>query len=270
MIIDSLFRSIALTVKRIFLTETVIATVIVANSVLLFVMGFDEVRNDLVLDFIDHTFTVFFVFEVLVKVRDRSWKGYIAEAGNKFDFFLVAISVPSLVEIFVILPDVSYLLAFRLLRVIRILRFLRFIPNLNKMLEGIKRAFKASVFVILALFIYNVLLAILSNHLFKDAAPQYFGNPFISLYSIFQIFTLEAWNEIPDAIIAHEHTVGWLAGFARFYFLLIVLSGGILGFSLVNAIFVDEMTMDNNKELEEKIDALNKKVDRLLNNQGGG
>ncbi len=252
------------------MTEKVVASVIIANSMLLFIMGFDEVQNDHILDFIDHSFTVFFVIEVFVKVHNKSWKGYIADAGNKFDFFLVAISVPSLVEIFVVLPDVSYLLAFRLLRVIRILRFLRFIPNLDKMLEGIKRAFKASVFVMLALFIYNVLIAILSNHLFKNAAPEYFGDPVISLYSIFQIFTIEGWNEIPEAIIAHEHTTGWLANFARFYFLIIVLTGGILGFSLVNAIFVDEMTMDNNKELEEKIDLLNKKVDKLIKNQDGG
>ena len=242
---------------------------IVANSLLLFLMGFEEVRNDLILDFMDHSFTIFFVIEVLVKARDQSWRGYISDGGNKFDFFLVAISAPSLVEIFIILPDVSYLLAFRLLRVIRILRFLRFIPNLSKMLEGISRAFKASVFVMLALFIFNVLLAILSNHIFKDAAPEYFGNPLISLYSIFQIFTLEGWYEIPDAIVANVATGSWLAGFARLYFPLITLSGGILGFSIVNAIFVDEMTMDNNAELENKIDALNKKVDRLLKNQGG-
>ncbi|NNE56388.1 MAG: ion transporter, partial [Flavobacteriales bacterium] len=39
--------------------------------------------------------------------------------------------------------------------------------------------------------------------------------------------------------------------------------------SLVNAIFVDEMTMDNNKELENKIDELNRKVDALLKERGG-
>ena len=227
-------------------------------------MGFDEVSNDQVLDFIDHSFTVFFILEVLVKVYDKSWKGYIGNAGNKFDFFLVAISVPSLIEVFVTIPDLSYLLIFRLLRVLRILRFMRFIPNLNKMLEGIRRAFKASVFVMVALLIYNVLLAILSNHLFKHHAPEYFGSPFISLFSIFQIFSVEGWHEIPNAIVAHPDTTTWFAAFARIYFLLIVLTGGILGFSMVNAIFVDEMTMDNTRELEGKIDDLNRKVDQLL------
>jgi voltage-gated sodium channel len=264
LIIKSIFRSIALTIKSIFLTESVIAGVIIANSVILFVMGFDEVHDDRVLHFIDHSFTIFFIFEVLVKVHERSWNGYFEKAGNKFDFFLVAISVPSLIEVFVTIPDLSYLLVLRLLRVLRILRFLRFIPNLPKMLEGIRRAFKASVFVMIALLIYNVLLAILSNHLFKHYAPEHFGNPFISLFSIFQIFSVEGWNDIVFAITSNTDIAPWFGAFTRFYFVIVVLTGGMLGFSMVNAIFVDEMTMDNTRELEDKIDSLNRKVDKLL------
>ncbi len=267
--LKSLFRSLALTFKNLFLTESVVASVIVANSLLLFIMGYDEVHDEPILHTIDHAFTIFFLLEVLVKVRDKTWSGYIGNAGNKFDFILVAISLPSLMEIFIVLPDVSYLLVFRLLRVIRVLRFMRFIPNLGKMLLGIRRAFKASVFVIAALFIYNVLLGILSNHIFKAHAPELFGNPMISLYSIFRIFTVEGWHEVPEAIAASAGTGSAIASFARFYFLLVVLTGGILGFSLVNAIFVDEMTMDNNKELENKIDELNRKVDALLKEKGG-
>lgn len=245
------------------------ASVIIGNSLLLFIMGYDEIHDEPILHFIDHAFTVFFVIEVLVKVREKTWGGYISDAGNKFDFILVAISLPSLLEIFITLPDVSYLLVFRLLRVIRVLRFMRFIPNLGNMMEGIRRAFKASVFVIAALFIYNVLLGILSNHLFKNQAPELFGNPMISLYTVFRLFTVEGWNEVPEviAVAAGENTL--IASFARLFFLLVVLTGGMLGFSLVNAIFVDEMTMDNNKDLEGKIDELNQKVDALLKEKGG-
>ncbi len=240
------------------------AGVIIANSITLFVMGFDEVHEDTILVFIDHSFTFFFVFEIMVKVYNKSWKEYISHLGNKFDFFLVILSIPSLLEIFVVLPDVSYLLVFRLLRVLRILRFMRFIPNLSKMLEGIQRAFKASVFVMIALLIYNVLLGILSNHLFKAVAPEYFGDPLLSLYTIFQVFTVEGWHDIPEAIATNAGAGSAMAGFARVYFSIVLLTGGILGFSIMNAIFVDEMTMDNHKGMEKKIDDLNAKVERLL------
>jgi len=41
------------------------------------------------------------------------------------------------------------------------------------------------------------------------------------------------------------------------------LMGGIFGMSLANAVFVDEMTMDNNLELEQKIDRLQEQIQAL-------
>ena len=38
--------------------------------------------------------------------------------------------------------------------------------------------------------------------------------------------------------------------------MMCVMVGGILGLSLANAVFVDEMTIDNTRELEEKVDVL--------------
>jgi voltage-gated sodium channel len=48
------------------------------------------------------------------------------------------------------------------------------------------------------------------------------------------------------------------------YFIFVVISGGIFGLSLVNSIFVDAMVSDNNDELENKIDLLDQKIDKLL------
>lgn len=48
---------------------------------------------------------------------------------------------------------------------------------------------------------------------------------------------------------------------------MILITGGIFGLSLVNSIFVDAMVQDNNDELEKKVDLLNKKIDRLLDDK---
>ena len=121
--------------------------------------------------------------------------------------------------------------------------------------------------VILVLFFLNFMIALITCHFFREAAPQYFGNPLISCYSIFQMFTVEGWNDIPTAIIASEFgpKSDFLIGITRFYFVLVVLIGGIFGMSLANAIFVDEMTIDNNRELEEKIDRLQEQILELKN-----
>jgi len=249
---------------KIFTNEWLIITAILGNSILLFVLGYQEFRHDPILSIIDHGFTIFFILEVLVKVGLYGWKSYISDSWNKFDFILVAISIPSLFELVIHIPDISYLLVFRLLRVMRILRFMRFIPNISKMISGIVRAARASVFVFAALVIYNILLAVLSSHLFRSEAPELFGNPAISLYSIFQVFSLEGWNEIPSTIISNTDPDSMKPMFTRLFFFFVVLTGGIFGMSIMNAIFVDEMVMDNNDDLEKKVDELSSKLDQLL------
>ncbi|MFK7906638.1 MAG: hypothetical protein AB8B69_16020, partial [Chitinophagales bacterium] len=49
----------------------------------------------------------------------------------------------------------------------------------------------------------------------------------------------------------------------RLYFVFVVLTGGIFGLSITNAIFVDEMTIDNTVVLEEKIDKLQEQINKL-------
>ena len=165
-------------------------------------------------------------------------------------------------ENFVHLPDASWLLLFRLLRLIRLVRFLSFVPHLTLIIKGLKRALRASVFVFILIFGLNFLLGIFTCHLYGSVAPEFFGNPLISCYSIFQMFTVEGWNEIPQ-VIAERLDSRLFAGLARFYFVFVVLIGGILGMSLANAVFVDEMTMDNNDELEEKIDNLQAEIQEI-------
>ncbi|MEP0936868.1 MAG: ion transporter [Cyclobacteriaceae bacterium] len=256
-------------ILKIFMNEWLIIAAVLLNSVLIFVMGFENLHGNPFLSLFDHLFTLFFILEIIVKVAFNGWKSYINNSWNKFDFVLVAISIPSLFELLVHIPDMSYLLVFRLLRVLRILRFMRFIPNISHMIAGVVRAFRASIFVFVAIFIYNILLAVLSSHLFREASPEHFSNPLISLYSVFQVFTLEGWNEIPASIVADMDPKSWQAPLTRLFFVFVVLTGGIFGMSIVNAIFVDEMVQDNNDDLEDKIEALNNKIDILIAKSNG-
>jgi voltage-gated sodium channel len=120
--------------------------------------------------------------------------------------------------------------------------------------------------VLMALFCLDFMLALFSCHFYGDIAPEYFGNPLIAAYSIFQMFTIEGWNEISAVIGQHMADNGSgdiIIGFTKFFFVMIVLIGGIFGMSLANAIFVDEMTVDNNLELEKKIDVLQTQIEEL-------
>ncbi len=247
--------------KKLFLTDKVLFTAILINGIIIALTLFPRFANNHILEYIDYGFIIFFLIEMIVKIHHYSWKGYWSSWGNRFDASLVLMSFPSILALFFPVPNLSILLLFRLFRLARLFRLLRFIPHMDKLARGIFRALKASVLVMLSLLIFNIFLAIFSCYMFQNTAPEYFGDPLISAYSIFQIFTLEGWYEIADAVIEHSGPVA--AFMTRIYFILMVISGGIFGLSIANAVFVDEMTMDNNDDLEKKVDDLNAKLERI-------
>ena len=158
--------------------------------------------------------------------------------------------------------------SFMLLRLLRLMKLLKFIPNSDMLIQGIKRALKASVGVIMSLFILNLIFALGATILFKDieGAGVYFGDPLNSMYTMFKIFTVEGWYEVPDQLVQNiPDDSNWMIFLIRSYFIVSVGTGGLLGLSLANAIFVDEMTLDNNMKLEEMIEELTKEVRELKN-----
>ncbi len=248
--------------KRIFFSERAILLAIFINALIIFFLNFPAYEHNFFLIGLDHFFVLFFVLEAIVKIRVWSWKRYWSVLWNRFDFIVVFLSLPSLMMGFLDVPDTSALLALRLFRMVRLLRFFRFVPRLPQLLEGLMRALKSSVFVIAGFGLITFLLSLFTCALFRDVAPEYFGNPVISAFSVFQLFTIEGWNEIPRLIAERWNDPMW-AFFARLYFVLIVLSCGMFGMSFVTAIFVDEMTLDNNRDLEQKIDELSGQIHRL-------
>lgn len=251
--------------KKIFLNDKFILWLILINSVVIFLGGYAESFQDKHLLFlVDNFITFLFIFELVVKFGEYGITGYFRSNWNKLDFILILISVPALITFIFNIEnfDVSFLLIFRTLRVFKAFRFIKFIPGVNQLIAGVQRALKTSVFVFIGFIIYIFIIGILSFYLFKNTGSEYFENPMISLYSTFKIFTVEGWFEIPEQLTSDYPSLG--SFFIYLYFILVVLSGGILGLSLVNSIFVDAMVSDNNSDLEQKVDDLNKKITELL------
>jgi len=238
-------------------------TAIIINAVVIFALYFPECKGNWWLLAIDHAFILFFLVEVIVKLIVLKPKTYFAAGWNRFDFIIVLGSLPVFLEELFPVPEATGLLILlRLFRLVRLVRFLRFIPNIEQVMAGLGRALKASVFVLAALVFLNFILAIVTCHFYADAAPEYFGNPLVSIYSIFQMFTLEGWNDIPAAVVRNSDSPLTI-GLTRFYFAFVVVLGGIFGMSLANAVFIDEMMMDNNKVLEDKVDTLVEEIRAL-------
>ena len=257
--------------KKFFLSEKNMMIAIGLNAFIITLLYFPSIHSDKhvnnILVNIDHLFILLFVLEAVVKLRFYKSKAYFADKWNLFDFVIVLLSLPSLMTFvpFFVAHDYGILKVLRLFRMIRLIKLMKFVPRISMIMAGLGRALKASVFVILVLTFLNFMFALFTCHFFGEIAPEYFGNPGIAAYSIFQFFTVAGWNEIPASILSEYPDSYWLAGFTRFYFVIIVLTGGIFGMSLANAIFVDEMTMDNNQDLEKKIDGLYEEIKELKN-----
>lgn len=204
----------------------------------------------------------FYLLEALLKIFRFGWKGYWESGWNRFDFFVLLLSLPVLASPFLDLRQFAVATTLRLGRLFRLFRLLHFIPNRHHLADGVRRALKASIGVFLALGLVNVILAVGATMLFGNLAPEHFGDPATACYSIFKVFTVEGWYEIPE-LLGERAESPVMATVARLYFILCVSVGGILGLSIANAVFVDEMTMDNTNEIEEKIDALSDRLDEI-------
>jgi voltage-gated sodium channel len=228
----------------------------VLNAVVLFLDAFPSVhaRTEGALFAVDYGCMLFFVLEAVLKIRQAGFQVYWQNAWNKLDFVIVLSGLPLLVGPLVE-ANLSFFSIVLLGRFLRFLRVMRFIPNATEIWGGIIRALKASVGIFLVLFVLNLLLAMGANILFGEAAPEYFGNPLVSFYSLFKVFTIEGWYEIPERL-AEQGALGSMLGLLRLYFVVSVLIGGILGLSLANAIFVDEMTVDNTARVEALVQDL--------------
>lgn len=251
-----------------------VLSVIAFNALLQFLLAFPAIRagahGPLVV--LDLLCLAYFGCEQAAKIRILGWRGFWAKGINRFDFVLVALSVPGALLPQVAAEDASLLLVLRACRLLRFVRLLRFIPDSEHLMLGIRRALKASVGLLLALVLYNLLLSLAAVHLFGHLAPEHFGDPLRAMYALFKVFTVEGWFEIPDQVAAEAGP--WSAFGIRLFFVGAVLSGGLLGVTLATAVFVDEMVMDNNDDLERQVAALHAELREikqiLLERRGEG
>lgn len=250
--------------RRFFCNEHIMLVAIVLNTIIMFIGGFWPDSEWFELS--DSLFTLLFLMEAIVKISTDGWGKYWRCNWNRLDFIVIIIALPSLASPFIEHSmATNAVLALRSMRLFKSFKVLRFIPNIKKLLNGIKLASRASLLIFAAGIVILFIFSILSSAIFGSMAPEYFGNPAISVYSIFRLFSVEGWYELPDAI-ANNSSPAW-GVFARIYFSVLMFLGGIIGMSLITSIFVDTMAGDNNDEVLEKLDKIENEIKELKEKQ---
>jgi len=251
-------------VKRFFTNDLIMLVLVLINTGIIFICGFTPNQEETLL-IIDSLFTLLFLFEAIVKIHIHGFSNYISDGWNRFDFIIVLLALPSCINVFChVLPATNILLSLRTMRAFKSFRLLQFVPNIDNLLNGVKMAFKASLIVAIGLIVLLLVFSIITTFLFGSIAPEFFGNPALSVYSIFRLFTIEGWYEMPETIALNSGA--GMSVFAKIYFSILLFMGGIIGMSLVNSIFVDAMAADNNDEVLERLNQLEKKLDIMNEN----
>ena len=190
---------------------------------------------------------------------------FFRDGWNNFDFVIITIAW---------LPATGPLAVLRALRIMRVLRLLSVVPQMRSVIGALFRALPGmgSIVAVLALIFY--VAAVMATKLFGEAFPDWFGSIGASMYSLFQIMTLESWSMGIVRPVMDVYPGAW----AFFVPFIVVTSFSVL--NLFIALIVNSMQSlqaetkeslqaealvahDERERLLQRIDALGDEVRRL-------
>ncbi|MDN3645943.1 ion transporter [Pontixanthobacter aestiaquae] len=166
--------------------EWTITAVIVANAIVLGLETVPSIMRDYggLLLWLDQIAIAIFVIELLLKLFVYRFK-FFANGWNVFDLIIVGAAL---------VPASQQFSVLRALRILRALRLISVVPSMRKVIVGLFKAIPSIGTVIVMLLLLFYISAVMATKLFGEAFPDWFGNLGLSLYSLFQIMTLESWS----------------------------------------------------------------------------
>ena len=192
---------------------------------------------------LDDIVLAIFVVELLTKLFAFGWR-YFTNGWNVFDFIIVGIALA---------PASGDLTVLRALRILRVLRLVAIVPSMRKVVMALMAAIPgvSSVIALLALVYY--VFAVMVTKLYGKAFPDWFGTVGDSMYSLFQIMTLESWSMGIVRPVMEQFPGAWMV------FVPFILMTSFAVINLFIAVIVNAMTEQSQAEsaaLKEEMHAV--------------
>jgi len=153
---------------------------------------------------------------------------FFKSAWNVFDFVIVAIAL---------LPAGEGLSVLRALRILRALRLISMVPQMRLVVQALLGAIPAMGSVIALLSLVFYVAAVMATKLYGENFPEWFGTIGASLYTLFQIMTLESWSMGIVRPVMAQHPYAW----AFFVPFILIITFAVM--NLFIAIVVNSMTL---------------------------
>jgi voltage-gated sodium channel len=193
---------------------------------------------------IDRVILGIFVVELVLRIYAHGWR-FFRDPWGVFDFIIVGIALVPASEAFA---------ALRALRVLRVLRLVSGVPRLRRVVEALLRAVPGIGSIGLLLLLVFYVFAVIGTQLFGASFPAWFGTLGGSMYSLFQIMTLESWSMGIVRPVMEVYPYAW----AFFVPFIIVSSFTVL--NLFIAIIVDSMQTLHEIEEKHTVEAISQTV----------
>ncbi|MDP1692519.1 MAG: ion transporter [Burkholderiaceae bacterium] len=181
---------------------------------------------------LDKTILGVFVVEIALRLfahRRAFWR----DPWSVFDFAVVAIAL---------IPATGQLAVLRALRVLRVLRLLTLVPSMRRVVGALLGAVPGLASIALVLLIIYYVFAVIATNLFAAAYPEWFGHLGRSLYTLFQIMTLESWSMGIARPVMEHFPYAWA------FFVPFILVATFTMLNLFIAVIVNAMQSYNEQE----------------------
>lgn len=184
------------------------------------------------LKLIEQIVLVVFVVEILIKLYAHGPR-FFRNGWNVFDFIIVGIAL---------MPATGPFAILRALRILRVLRLLTKIDRLRRIIESLLRAIPSIGWILFLLAMVFYIFGVMGTQLFAASFPETFGTLGHTLYTLFQVMTLESWSMGISRPVMEVFPYAWI------YFVFFVLITAFVVLNLFIGIIVSTMQEQHYEE----------------------
>lgn len=230
--------------------QAFITVLIIVNAVTLGLETSKQITDHIgaVLLAADRIILSVFVVEITLRVITRGLQ-FFRDPWSLFDFSVVAIAL---------VPTTDELAVLRALRVLRVLRLISIIPHMRRVVGGLLAAIPGLSSIVGILMLLFYVFAVIATKLFGEAFPQWFGTLGNSMYTLFQIMTLESWSMGIVRPVMEVYGLAWL------FFVPFILATTFTVLNLFIAIIVSAMESERRDEEEQTVAAVTHVADEMV------
>jgi voltage-gated sodium channel len=182
--------------------QRLVVAVIILNGITLGLETSPQINQQFggLLRQLDRLCLTFFVVEIGLALVARGGR-FFRDPWRIFDFIVVGIAL---------LPAAGAFSVLRSLRILRVLRLISAAPQMRSVIQALLAAIPGLSSICFLLLLIFYVMAVIATNLFGAAFPEWFGGIGASLYTLFQIMTLESWSMGIARPVLAEFPYAWM------------------------------------------------------------